>query len=280
MISDIFEYAFINHAIITVILTAITTGIIGSYIVAKRIVFISGGITHASFGGIGIAYYLGLNPILGASVFSILSAMGIEFFSDNKKLREDSVIGILWSLGMAVGIIFMALTPGYTPNLMSFLFGNILTVSENDIYISLALTFVVVIFFTLFYRTVQFVAFDKEYALTHSLPVKAFNYLLLCLVALTIVLNIKVAGIILIISLLTLPPTTANLFFNKFSSIIIASILIGLIGGFGGLIGAYFFDLPSGASIIIVLVIIFAICKAICHTNQILKKRNHIKKNK
>jgi len=274
---NIFEYTFLNHAIITVILTAITTGIIGSYIVAKRIVFISGGITHASFGGIGIAYFFGLSPILGASVFSIFSAIGIEYFSKSKKLREDSVIGILWSLGMAVGIIFMALTPGYTPNLMSFLFGNILTVSITDIYISSILTIIVVLFFTLFYRTVQFVAFDREYAQTHNLPVKLFNYILICLVALTIVLNIKVAGIILIISLLTLPPTTANLFFNKLSSIIVVSIIIGLVGGFGGLLGAYFFDLPSGASIIIVLVIIFAICKAISFANQTVKKRNYIK---
>ncbi|MCT4637656.1 MAG: metal ABC transporter permease [Bacteroidales bacterium] len=260
-ILELFNYKFFNHAVITIVLTAITTGIIGTYIVSRRIVFISGGITHASFGGIGVAYFLGFNPILGAALFSVLSAVGIEFFSSSKTVREDAVIGILWSLGMAIGIIFMALTPGYTPNLMSFLFGNILTVSSTDILINLGLAVVVVVFFTLFYRTVQFIAFDKDYALTHNVPVKLFNCILLCLVALTIVMSIRVAGIILIISLLTLPPTTANLFFKQFSSIAVASVIIGIVGGLTGLLGAYYFDIPSGASIIFTLVIIFGVSK-------------------
>jgi len=133
--SDIFQYQFILNAFLAALLVSIAAGIVGSYIVARRLVFLSGGITHASFGGIGIAYYLGLNPILGAAIFAVITAFGIESLSSRYKVREDSAIGIMWSVGMAIGIFFVFLTPGYAPNLMSFLFGSILTVTKQDVYL-------------------------------------------------------------------------------------------------------------------------------------------------
>lgn len=261
MISELLQYKFITNSLLAGILASISCGIIGTYIVTRRMVFLSGGITHASFGGIGIGYFFGFNPIIAAAVFAVLSALGIEFVSKRSEIREDSVIGILWSFGMAVGIMFIFLTPGYAPNLMSYLFGSILTVSTLDILLMSGLSLVLIIVFISFYRIILFISYDQEFAKTHRIAVSLINYILISLVALTIVLNIKVVGIILVISLLTIPQSTANLFTKNFKNIIIASIVIGLIGAFLGLVISYKINIPSGASIIFSLVIIFILAK-------------------
>lgn len=268
------EYDFLMNAVAAAILTSIVCGIVGTYIVTKRIVFISGGITHASFGGIGIGYYMGINPVLGALVFGSLSALGIEYFSRKEKIREDSMIAILWSLGMAIGIIFIFLTPGYSPNLLSYLFGNILIVSHTDIFLLLILNLVIIAVFIVFYYPILYIAFDEEYAKTRQLPVGLMKYAMSILIALTIISAIRAIGVILIISLLTIPQTTANLFSNKFRNIIFLSIIIGLIGSLGGLTISYFINIPSGATIIFVLAVIFLTARFI---KLLLNQRNKIR---
>ena len=270
----IFRYQFVIHALIAAVLASISCGIVGTYIVARRKVFISGGITHASFGGIGIGYYLGINPVLGAAVFSILSAVGIEYISKKTDVREDSAIGILWSLGMAIGIIFIFITPGYAPNLMMFLFGSILTVTWTDLYLMMGLCLLIVAFFVVYYRIILYVSFDEDYARAHRAPVNFINYLLMSIIALTIVLHIRVVGIILVISFLTIPQSTANLYSRDFRKIIFLSILIGLIGSVAGLIMSYSLDIPSGASIIFSFVILFILAKAERYATQKRKTRN------
>jgi zinc transport system permease protein len=260
---SIFRYQFVLHALIAAVLASVSCGIVGTYIVARRKVFISGGITHASFGGIGIGYYLGINPVLGAAVFSVLSALGIEYISKKTDIREDSAIGILWSLGMAVGIIFIFITPGYAPNLMMFLFGSILTVTWLDIWLMSALCLLIVIFFLIYYRLILYISFDEEYARAHSAPVNFINYLLMSIIALTIVLHIRVVGIILVISFLTIPQSTANLFSKNFSKIIFLSILLGLVGSVAGLVLSYSLDIPSGASIIFSFVAVFVLARGL-----------------
>lgn len=252
---------FFRNALLASLLASITCGIIGTYIVTRRIVFISGGITHASFGGIGMGYYMGFDPIFGAVLFGIFSALGIEFFSRKADLREDSAIAILWALGMALGIIFIFLTPGYAPNLMSYLFGNILTVSLTDLLFLSLLTIGIALFFILFYRMILFISFDEEYALTNNTPVRLFNMLLICLVALTIVLNIRVVGIILVMSLLTIPQAISNLFTCYFHRMIFYSMFFGFVGSMVGLIFSYIYDIPSGAAIIFALVLMYGIAK-------------------
>lgn len=274
MISELFEYKFIINSLLAGILASISCGIIGTYIVTRRMVFLSGGITHSSFGGIGLGYYLGFNPIISAAIFGVLSALGIEFVSKRTNVREDSAIGILWSFGMAVGIMFVFLTPGYAPNLMSYLFGSILTVSTLDILLMSGLSVILILVFTLFYRIILFVSYDQEYAKTHKIAVSFINYFLIALVALTIVLNIKVVGIILVISLLTIPQSIANLFTKKFQNIIVFSIVIALIGAFMGLIISYQINIPSGASIIFSLVMIFLLAKVFL----ILKRSSRLSK--
>ena len=260
---DLLSYQFFINALIAALLTSISCGIIGTYIVSKRLVFISGGITHTSFGGIGMGYFFGINPLFGAALFSILSALGIEYMSKKTEVREDSAIAIMWSFGMAIGIIFIFLSPGYAPNLMTYLFGSILTVTTLDLIISSGITVAVIIFFLLFYKMILFVSFDPNFAKARQINVDLINYVLITFVALTIVMSIKIAGIILIISLLTIPQASANLFVKDFKKIIFLSIIIGLIGSISGLVISYYVNIPSGATIIFTLVLIFLILRIV-----------------
>ncbi|MCP4132834.1 MAG: metal ABC transporter permease [bacterium] len=260
---DLLTYPFFLRAVIAAVLASVICGIIGTYIVSKRLVFIGGGITHASFGGIGIGYYLGLNPLVCAALFAVASAFGIEFFSKQSRMRVDSLIGIGWSLGMAIGIIFIFITPGYSDNLMGYLFGSILTVSWTNIGVMIILTAIIILFFTLYYKEILYIAFDEEYAITQGVPVKIFNYILLGLIALTIVLTIRVVGVILVISLLTIPQAAAGLFTNDFKRIIFYSIGAALASCLMGLSAAHYLDISPGASIILSSVVIFVLLKLI-----------------
>jgi len=258
-----FEYQFVQNAFVASVLLSILIGLVGSYIVARRLVFLSGGITHASFGGVGIAWYLGLNPIAGAAVFAVLTALGLEVLTQNKKLREDSAIGMLWSFGMAIGIFFVFLTPGYAPNLMSYLFGDILTISSTDVWLLVALSIITLIFYAVFYHAILFYAFDPNYAKTQHLPVVFINIILKIIIALVIVFSIRAVGIILLISLLTIPANVANLFTNKFTKIISFSFLVSMISLIVGIIFSYWFNVPTGATVVLTLIILYLIARLI-----------------
>lgn len=259
---DLLQYAFFRYALLGSLLTAVACGIVGTYIVARRLVFISGGITHASFGGLGLGFFLHINPVLTALVFAVLSAFGVEWMSKKQGVREDSAIAGFWALGMALGVIFIFLTPGYTPDLSAFLFGNILTISRTDLYWIAGLAVALVAVFTLFFREILYVAFDSDFARTQGLPVRRIEYVMMLFVSVTIVLSIRLVGIMLLMSLLTLPQMTVNLFTSDFRRIIFGSVGIGFLGCVAGLVLSYFLNVPSGAFIILVLVTIFLIAKA------------------
>ena len=262
-ILELFSYDFFQKAFLAAVFASISCGIIGGYIVSRRIVFISGGITHASFGGIGLAFFMGFNPLLGAVLFAVMSALGIQFFTKVAEIREDSSIAIWWSLGMALGIIFVFLTPGYTPNLMSYLFGNILTVTISELWWMFTLNVLIIGFFILFFRKILYIAFDEEFARAAGLPVQLFNYLTMTLIALTVVLNIRVVGIILILSLLTIPQASANLFTKDFKRLLILSSVFAFVGTISGLFISYFLNIPSGAAIIFTLVVMFGVLRLV-----------------
>jgi zinc transport system permease protein len=266
---NIFQYGFIIKGMLGAIFASITAGLAGTYIVSKRMVFLSGGITHASFGGIGIGYFIGINPVIGAAVFGILSALGVEYLSVKQKIREDSAIGILWAFGMAIGIIFIYLTPGYSPNLMSYLFGSILTVTNADIIALGIMSVLLILYFGIFYRTILYISFDEVFARTYSSYVDIFKYVTTSLIALTIVLNIRMAGVVLVLSLLTIPPNIAMIFTKIYFKIVIWSILAGFAGTAAGYAISYFAGIPVGATIIFTLVIIWVMAKG---TNQLIKK--------
>lgn len=268
MLTDLFQYTFFTNALEASLLISILCGLAGTWIVARRLVFIAGGITHASFGGIGLGYFLGLNPLLGAAVFAVASANGMLFATRKGNLREDSAIGILWSLGMALGVLFIFLTPGYAPNLMTYLFGSILTVGNAELNLMWLLAGVVILFFALFYRVILTIAFDESHARTMQLPVDVVNYALMTLIALVIVLSIRVSGIILVISFLTIPQSTANLFARSFKQIMFASVGISLLTSVGGLYLSYALNVPSGATIIVVMVVVFLIARLLTGLNR------------
>ena len=258
---ELFQYTFFQHALWGSLFASIACGIIGTYIVTRRLVFISGGITHASFGGIGIGLYTGISPLLSAAIFSVLSAFGVEWLSKRNDMREDSAIAVFWTFGMAVGIIFSFLAPGFTPELSSFLFGNILTITGTDIFMLALLSIALCLFFGLFLRPIVSIAFDREFARSQGLPVTLFEYALMMFVALTIVACLRMVGIVLAISLLTLPQMTANLFTYSFKRIIFLSICIGYLSCLGGLFISYQLQVPSGASIIFISILIYVVAK-------------------
>ena len=260
-ILELFNYTFFQHALLGSFFASIACGIIGTYIVTRRLVFISGGITHASFGGIGIGLYTGISPLLSAAIFSVLSAFGVEWLSKRKDMREDSAIAVFWTFGMAIGIIFSFLAPGFTPDLSAFLFGNILTITLTDIWMLVALSLVLTGFFSCFLNTIIYIAFDREYARSQRIPVRLFEYILMMFIALTIVSCLRMIGIVLVISLLTLPQMTSNLFTHSFKKIILMSIGIGFISCLGGLLLSYQLQVPSGAAIIFFSIILYAFCK-------------------
>jgi len=251
------EYTFMQHALLAGLLAAVVCGIIGVYVVVKRMVSISGGISHAAFGGIGLGYYLGINPVLGALFFTIASALGMGVVTRRTKLPEDTAIGILWAIGVALGIIFIDLTPGYAPDLFGYLFGSILTVPSSDLIIMLILDTAIIATVFLLYKEFLALSFDEEFGTAAGVPVEPLYLLLLCLIALTVVVLIKVVGIILVIALLTIPAAMARRFTHSMVKMMLLSILFGVIFTSGGLWLSYELDLASGATIILISGTIF-----------------------
>ncbi|CCZ48233.1 putative uncharacterized protein [Bacteroides sp. CAG:661] len=258
---DLLQYTFFQHALLGSLLASIACGLVGTYIVTRRLVFISGGLTHASFGGIGLGLYTGIPPILSAAVFAVLSAFGVEWLSKRKDMREDSAIAVFWTLGMALGIMFTFLSPGFAPDLSAYLFGNILTITAGDIALLGVLSAVLAVFFGLYLRPIVSIAFDREFARSQGLPVAFFEYTLMMFIALTIVACLRMVGIMLVISLLTIPQMTANLFSHRFLRIVWLSIGIGYLSCLGGLLLSFYLNVPSGASIIFFSILIYAVCK-------------------
>lgn len=258
---DLLQYTFFQHALLGSLLASIACGLVGTYIVTRRLVFISGGLTHASFGGIGLGLYTGISPILSAALFAVLSAFGVEWLSKRKDMREDSAIAVFWTLGMALGIMFTFLSPGFAPDLSAYLFGNILTITASDIALLGVLSVVLAVFFGLYLRPIVSIAFDREFARSQGLPVEFFEYALMLFIALTIVACLRMVGIVLVISLLTIPQMTANLFSHRFHRIIWLSIGIGYLSCLGGLLLSFYLNVPSGASIIFFSILIYAVCK-------------------
>ena len=176
---ELLQYTFFQHALIGSLLASIACGLIGTYIVTRRLVFISGGLTHASFGGIGLGLYTGISPILSAALFAVLSAFGVEWLSKRKDMREDSAIAVFWTLGMALGIMFTFLSPGFAPDLSAYLFGNILTITWSDIALLGGLALLLILFFALYLHPIIYVAFDREFARSQGIPVQVFEYVLM-----------------------------------------------------------------------------------------------------
>lgn len=260
---SILEYAFFQNALLGALLASIVCGLVGTYVVTRRLVFISGGVTHASLGGIGIGVYAGLNPITSAMVFAVASALGVQWLSRRGQVREDSAIALFWTLGMSVGIICCFLTPGFMADLSGYLFGNVLAIGGGDLLLLAALAVLLMALFATLGQTIAAVAFDPVFARSQRLPVATIEYLLTALTAMAIVATLRLVGIVLVMGLLTIPQMTANLFTYCFRRMALLSIVFGAAYSVGGLWLAYWLDVPSGATIVFVAVVFYAAAKAI-----------------
>jgi zinc transport system permease protein len=250
-------YDFLRNALMAAILAGIGCGVVGAFVVVKRIGYLTGGIAHTVLGGMGIAYFAGADPRLGALVAAIIAALVIGWISLRWKQQEETIIGALWAIGMAVGIVFISRTPGYNVDLMSYLFGNILLVSPVDLAIIAALDVAVVGLASLFRKQLVAVCFDEEFARIRGVRVDAVYLMLLCAVALTVVALIQIVGLILVIALLTLPAAIARQFVGSLSGMIAMAAGLGVLFGVSGLTLSYTADLPSGATIILVAGVAF-----------------------
>ncbi|SFS05381.1 metal ABC transporter permease [Anaeromicropila populeti] len=270
MIQAVFKYQFLQNALFASVLASIVCGIIGVIIVEKKLVMMSGGIAHTAYGGVGLGYLLGIEPIIGAFLFSLCAAFGIGVVKRKGGVQSDVVIGLFWSLGMALGIVFIACMKGYPPDMNSYLFGNILSVTKSDLKWMLIMTILVVSVVLVLFQDWKAYLFDEEFASIIGIKTVILEFLLLALIAMSIVVLIRVAGIILVLALLTAPAATAKLFSSQLLKCMIFSIICGIIFCVAGLWISYVVNVASGASIVILAVVFYFVVYGI---STIVRKR-------
>jgi len=261
--NSLLQYTFFQNALAGIAIISIAAGIIGTYIMSRRMVSLCGGVTHACFGGLGLGYWLGVNPVLMAALFAIGSSASVEWMSSRGRVREDSAIAVVWALGMAIGVLFVFMSPGYVPELNAFLFGNLLTITYGDLWAFAIYTVVLLVFFVANFRYIVACAFDRDFAFVSGLPVRFINYAMTAFVAVCIVLTIRLVGIMLLISMLTLPQMVAEIFSRRFGPMAVISAGVSVATGLGGLALASVIDVPCAAIIVLLQVVAYAAAAAL-----------------
>jgi zinc transport system permease protein len=263
------QFDFMRNALLAGILVSISCGIIGSLVVVNRIVFISGGIAHAAYGGIGLAFFTGISPTLGAGLFGVAVSMIMAAVSFKNRHRADTFIGVIWAVGMALGIILIDITPGYNVDLMSYLFGSILAVPESDIWFMIPLNIIIVSSVVILYKEFLAMSYDEEFAFIAGIPVRLLYFSLLGMTALCVVMVIRVVGLILVIALLTIPPYIAEKHTGSLGKMMALACLLGILFTVSGLWLSFNYNLTSGATIVMVAAVAFFISQAL----EMTKKR-------
>lgn len=264
---DVLSFDFMQNALAAGLLASLICGVIGTLVVVNRIVFISGGIAHASYGGVGLAFLLGLPVLPVTAAFTVCMALIMALVTLHARERVDTVIGVIWAAGMALGIILLDLTPGYNVDLMSYLFGSILAVPRSDLWIMAAMAAVVAVMVLVFYRGFTVMSFDEEFARSRGVPVDFLYILLIVMVGLCVVMIIRVVGLILVIALLTIPPFIAERRTRSLKVMMLVFTLLSALFTVTGLFFSYALDLTSGASIIAVAAIGFFVSLLIPQKN-------------
>lgn len=255
------QYDFMQNALLGSLLVAIMCAITGTFIVIKRLVFLSGGISHGAFAGLGAAYFLGINPMLGAMLFAVLSAVAITRVILRQSVPADATIGIFWATGMAAGVLFIYITPGYAPDLMPYLFGDILTISKEQLFWMAVFSLLSVLFTGLLFRQLVAVSFDEDFARLLGLPVGAIMMMLMVMNSVAIVLMIQSVGIILVMALLTIPPLVGLALAAEIRTVMLYAFLSAVVITVGGLALSFLLDLPSGPAIVLLGVVLLAVVK-------------------
>lgn len=269
--NSLFSYQFMQYAIIACLLASVGCGIIGTYVVVKRVGFLAGGIAHTVLAGMGVAYFVGSSPMLGAVIAAVISAVLIGLIKLRWKQDEDILIAVFWSVGMAIGILFISQTPGYNIDLMSYLFGNILLVKKQDLLLMFLLDIAIITTVLLFYKQFLATAFDEEFASLRGVPVELFYIIMLCMIALTVVLLINIVGLILVIALLIMPAASAAQFAGSIARMMVVSIILSMVITLSGLLISYQPDLPSGSTIIVLAGLVYTVSVL---SRQIITRRN------
>ncbi len=246
------QFEFMQNALIAGLLASVICGVMGTMVVVNRIVFLSGGIAHAAFGGIGLAFFFGWPYLVGTIGFSVIAALVMALVTLKAKHRADTIIGVIWAIGMAIGILLLDLTPGYNVDLMSYLFGSILTVPDSDIWMMVAVAAVIFGVVTYFYNDYLALSYDEEFAQIRGVRVNTLYVLMIVMLALGVVMIIQVVGLILVIALMTIPPYIAEKYSKSLVSMMVLSSVLSALFTVIGLWLSYVFNLTSGASIIIV----------------------------
>lgn len=259
---SILSYTFFQYALLGALLSSLLCACVGSYVVTRRLVIAGGGMAHASLGGVGMGAFFGFSPLLGAAAFALVGGLGIDWLSRRRDVRSDSAVAMIWTLGMSIGILFAYLAPGFMTDLPTYLFGDILSISRSDLQLMGLLTAFTLFFFA-FERIIVTVAYDPDFARTQGLPVRAFETALTLIMALTIVGCLRMVGIILVVSLLSIPQLTAGLFVRSFRNMVLGSMVVGFVDCLGGLFLSYLLNVPSGASIIVVSVVLYFLARTI-----------------
>jgi zinc transport system permease protein len=272
--SEMLAYTFMQHALLAGVLVGIIAGIIGSLVVVNRMVFLAGGIAHAAYGGVGMAIYFSLPIFFGASLFSVAVALLLAKLSFDNRHQTDTMIGLIWAIGMAVGIILIELTPGYQSDFMSYLFGSIIAVSEADLWYMASLVVILALMLTFFYNDIVSISYDPNFAMLRGIPVKLFYTLLLILTSLAVVVAMRVVGLILVMALLTIPTFIADKLANSLLGMMIYSALLAIVFTLSGLIIAYYYDLSTGATIILVGAVSLLLFMSGRKLVNVYKKRN------
>lgn len=260
---ELMQYPFFQRAVLGVVLIALGAACIGTYIITRRMVAIAGGVTHACFGGLGLGYFLGVSPVAMAAVFAVGASVVVEWMSRRLRLREDSAIAVIWALGMAVGVVFVFLTPGYVPELNSFLFGNILSISTGDLWAFGAFVAVTGAFMAWKYRQIVAVAFDRDFARVTGLPVRFISYTMTVLVAVGIVLTIRLVGVMLLMSMLSLPIMIAEIYCRRYGTVMALSAAVSVVTSLAGMIAGCWIDVPCSAFIVLIMSAVFFVAKAL-----------------
>lgn len=270
MLMDFFHYDFLRNALAAGLLASILCGVVGTFVVVKRLVFISGGISHAAFGGLGICYFLGFAPVFGALAVAVITALALGLGGESRLRKQDALTGVLWALGMALGLVFIHMTPGFAPNLMSFLFGDILTVTQADVQRMAIIAAATILIVVVGFKPFVAVAFDEVFAHVQGIPVRLVMSLLLVLTALTIVVMIQVVGVTLVIALLTLPTMMGLVLSRSFLPVMCWSVGLGMAMTLIGLAVSYLYDMPSGPTIVLSGVLMWLL---VIGGNRLLSRR-------
>ena len=275
-ILDAFQFEFMRNALAAGLLVSIACGIIGSYVVVNRIVFISGGIAHSAYGGIGIGYYFGFNPVVGAILFSLISAFSMGFVQRKTRQRTDTIIGVMWAVGMAIGILFIDKTEGYKVDLMSYLFGSILTVPPGTLWLMFILDLIILVLVVAFYKELLAMSFDETFARIRNVPVDALYYMLLGMIAVTVVMLMRVVGLILVIALLTIPAAISNQWVKNLKTMMVMASILGMLFTTLGLFLSYWLNLTSGATIILMSGTVYLLSALLHHLSTSRQPRQTI----